>query len=70
MKPIKDVTVAELVLGSEAFREVVLSIIDTIVAVKSQDEGEKFSDHLCRRIFTDGEAIKYDPGDEPAMKVT
>lgn len=66
-KPIKDVTIADLALGSDAFREVVLNMLEAIVQIRSQDESGMFADHLLRRVFVNGEGMKYDPGDEPAM---
>jgi hypothetical protein len=68
-KPIKDVTIADLALGSDAFRDVVLSVLETIVEIGSQDASGRFADHLLRRVFVNGDSMKYDPGDEPAMKL-
>lgn len=68
MKSLKDVTVEEIAIGSQAFRDAILALVEAVVTLKDQHDG-KVASHLLRRIFTDGvDLIKYDPGDEPAIE--
>jgi hypothetical protein len=67
-KPLGEVTVRELAEGDDAFHNVIQSMLD--VARNARKQGcEKLCDHLLRRLFTNGHAMKYDPGDEEPIRV-
>ena len=67
-KPIGEVTLRELSEANDAHHDVLQSLLDAARAIRKQG-GEKMCDHLLRRIFTNGEAMKYDPGDEEPMRI-
>jgi len=68
-KPLGDITIREIVEGSDSRSLIVLTLLETLVDLSEQDGGHKFADHLMRRIFFVDDNVKYDPGDEPAMEV-
>lgn len=67
MTALGEVRIRDLVAGTPEFRKVVLEMVSAVVEIDAQQP--EFTDHLLRRVFTDGLGCKYDPGDEPAMTI-
>lgn len=67
-KPLGEVTVRELAEGDDEFHNVIQSMLEVARDARKQG-GEKLCDHLLRLLFTNGEAMKYDPGNEEPIRI-